>query len=98
VTANVRRQNSIVCFVRNEYVVKGPSPANGISHDHLTKTIGDGRFDIRNPKDRDEDAMTENTSRTDDDPVGDAFRHALDADLEDDDGDDEIVWNPRCVC
>ena len=38
--------------------------------------------------------MTERTSRTDDDPVGDAFRQVLDADLDD---DDEIVWNPRCV-
>jgi protein SMG7 len=69
-----------------------------MAHNPLTMAIGDGRFDIHNGKERDEDAMTENTSRTDDDPVGDAFRHALDADLEDDDdGNDEIVWNPRCV-
>lgn len=47
---------------------------------------------------RDDDAMTE-TSRTDDDPVGDAFRQVLDGsdrDIDiDEDQDDEIVWNPR---
>jgi protein SMG7 len=49
----------------------------------------------------DEDAMTETTSRTDDDPVGDAFRKALNgSDGEGDDDDDEvqedeIVWNPK---
>jgi hypothetical protein len=47
--------------------------------------------------DREDDAMTE-TSR--DDPVGDAFRQVLDGsdgdiDMEEEDQDDEIVWNPR---
>lgn len=46
--------------------------------------------------DRDDDMMTE-ASRTDDDPVGDAFRQVMDGSHDDiDDGDDdEIVWNPR---
>lgn len=43
--------------------------------------------------------MTE-TSRTDDDPVGDAFRQALDGsdagvEIEEEEQEDEIVWNPR---
>jgi len=55
----------------------------------------DGQSDIG---DREDDAMTE-TDRTDDDPVGDAFRQALDGsdgdtDI-DDDQDDKIVWDPR---
>ena len=50
--------------------------------------------------DNEEDAMTEATSRTDDDPVRDAFREVLgsggsDQVMEEDDRDDEIVWNPR---
>jgi hypothetical protein len=46
--------------------------------------------------DREDDTMTE-TSRTDDDPVGDAFRKVLDdSDIDmDEDQEDEIVWNPR---
>ncbi|EED79786.1 predicted protein [Postia placenta Mad-698-R] len=41
----------------------------------------------------DDDSMAE-TSRTDDDPVGDAFREALNgSDGEDEDDQDEIVWN-----
>jgi hypothetical protein len=48
--------------------------------------------------DREDDAMTE-TDRTDDDPVGDAFRQVLDGlnkDIDiDEDQEDEIVWNPR---
>ena len=48
--------------------------------------------------DREDDSMTE-TSRTDDDPVGDAFRQVLDGsdrDIDiDEDQEDEIVWNPR---
>jgi hypothetical protein len=49
--------------------------------------------------DVDEDAMTETTSRTDDDPVGDAFRKALngsDIDLnEEEEEEEQIVWNLR---
>lgn len=51
------------------------------------------------PSERDDDAMTD-TTRTDDDPVGDAFRQALDGSVgevedEEEDGDDKIVWDPR---
>ena len=57
--------------------------------------------DSRQPYQREEDAMTETTSRTDDDPVGDAFRKVVDGDgasdsiIDDDDDNDEIVWNLR---
>lgn len=55
-------------------------------------------------RDSDDDNTTQ-TSRTDDDPVRDAFRTALqplesevdDDDDDDDDQEDEIVWNPRFV-
>lgn len=58
----------------------------------LLTSIRDTFGGWRNP---DEDAMTETT-----DPVGDAFRQALDGsdkDVEEDndDEDDEIVWDPR---
>lgn len=57
--------------------------------------------DIRNSKPhtqpKEDDAMTEATSRTDDDIVNDAFKHlGEDAMIEDDDDDEEqIVWNPK---
>jgi len=78
-------------------VLKTSSSHDGgkrVTHSHLSQSIRDERFKIYSVNERDEDAMTERTSRTDDDPVGDAFRQVLDADLDD---DDEIVWNPRCV-
>ncbi|KAH7882894.1 hypothetical protein F5I97DRAFT_1900415 [Phlebopus sp. FC_14] len=48
--------------------------------------------------DQDDDAMTD-TGRTDDDPVGDAFRQALDerGDSEDDEDGEVILWNPRAL-
>ncbi|OBZ66360.1 hypothetical protein A0H81_13586 [Grifola frondosa] len=47
--------------------------------------------------DIEDDNMTEAT-RTDDDPVGDAFREALNAsDGDDDEQEDEIVWDPRAI-
>lgn len=47
--------------------------------------------------DYEDDNMTE-TSRTDDDPVGDAFREALNgSDGDEDEQEDEIVWRPRYV-
>ena len=48
------------------------------------------------PIDADEDNMTDIT-RTEDDPVEAAFRTVLDANVEDEDEEDEIVWNPRSV-
>lgn len=47
----------------------------------------------REPED---DAMTD-TTRTDDDPVGDAFREALDGRraVDDDEDGEVILWNPR---
>ena len=49
------------------------------------------------PIETDDDNMTDIT-RTEDDPVEAAFRTVLGAstDAEDDDND-QIVWNPRCV-
>lgn len=43
------------------------------------------------PVDLEEDAMTELTSNTDDAVLRDAFGHLND----EDDGDDEIVWDPN---
>lgn len=59
----------------------------------VTRDVQSNQSDIG---DREDDAMT---YRTDDDPVGDAFRQVLDGsdrDIDiDDDQEDEIVWNPR---
>src|ERR1700722_4814699 len=66
---------------------------------HETLTTKDERFEVFEWRESDDDDQTESTSRTEDDPVGDAFRQVLAAELEDDDDDDdEIVWNPRYVC
>ncbi|KAG6380081.1 hypothetical protein JVT61DRAFT_8163 [Boletus reticuloceps] len=48
--------------------------------------------------DPEDDAMTD-TSRTDDDPVGDAFREALDGHgpVDDEDDGEVILWNPRAL-
>ncbi|TFK25411.1 hypothetical protein FA15DRAFT_703678 [Coprinopsis marcescibilis] len=49
-------------------------------------------------KDREDDVMTEVTSRTDDDVLKAAFEHIdkrVEEDDEEDDGEDEIVWNPK---
>ncbi len=62
--------------------------------------IRDERLPSDNAK-RDDDVMTEATSRTEDDPVGDAFRTALDQDSDGDgvdgidDDEEQIVWDPR---
>jgi hypothetical protein len=53
-----------------------------------------GAFGWKEPVD--DDAKTETDARTDDDPVGDAFRQVLEAEPEDDE-EDEIVWNPRFI-
>lgn len=60
-------------------------------------------FNKQADPDSEEDAMTEATSRTDDDPVRDAFRLALDGEgsnddaEEEEDQDDQIVWDLRCI-
>ncbi|KAJ8517138.1 hypothetical protein ONZ45_g5625 [Pleurotus djamor] len=63
----------------------------------LMDEIRDEGFMVHQKSARDEDMMTETTSRTEDDPVGDAFKQALASDQEVDDDDDEeqIVWDPR---
>ncbi|KAF8553487.1 hypothetical protein OG21DRAFT_1414234 [Imleria badia] len=50
----------------------------------------------RSAKEQEDDATTD-TSRTDDDPVGDAFREALDdhGPVDDDDDGEVILYNPR---
>ena len=53
--------------------------------------------DVLHPaKEPEDDAMTD-TSQTDDDPVGDAFREVLDdRRVTDDEEDGEVIlWNPR---
>ena len=51
---------------------------------------------LRPAKEPEDDAMTD-TSQTDDDPVGDAFREVLDdRRVTDDEEDGEVIlWNPR---
>lgn len=58
---------------------------------------------VTSDQELDDDEMTD-TGRTDDDPVGDAFRQVLDnhdlsenEEMEDDEDEDEIVWNPRSL-
>ncbi|KAF8647537.1 hypothetical protein AX16_006644 [Volvariella volvacea WC 439] len=43
---------------------------------------------------REEDAMTEATSKTDDDPIREAFQHLDTSDQIDDEDDEQIVWDP----
>ena len=87
----------------SHYVVR---VARSLVQDPSVPCISERRpSDVRIPSvrpavpDNEEDAMTEATSRTDDDPVRDAFREVLGSGsnqaIEEDDQDDEIVWNPR---
>lgn len=72
-----------------------PARTNGEALGALTLQ----RDSVREPPvaESDDDSMAE-TSRTDDDPVGDAFREALNgSDGKDEDDQDEIVWNLGCV-
>ena len=61
----------------------------------LLATIRDTSLDLL-PKDSDDDNLTEGTSRTDDDVVRDAFKFLnTEEDVEVDEEEDEIVWDPR---
>lgn len=77
--------------------IEGGMQSDAVHEDHPAVVREDlsNRSDIG---DREDDNMTEN-SRTDDDPVGDAFRQVLDGsdrDVDmDEDQEDEIVWDPR---
>ena len=88
-------------FASGKYVVKDNASTEGPT---ITSPVG-GLEDImeRHPNPprverRNDDESTTQTSRTEDDPVGDAVRAALAAGaIADDDDDDEIVWAPRFV-
>ena len=71
-------------------------PVIPIRQQQLLATIRDTSLNLL-PKDPDDDNMTEQTSRTDDDVVRDAFRFLnTEGDIEDmDEDEDEIVWDPR---
>ncbi|KAF9224692.1 hypothetical protein BS17DRAFT_44590 [Gyrodon lividus] len=74
--------------------INGPLPQG--ADQFLTYTPGNRVLDVT---EQDEDAMTD-TGRTDnDDPVGDAFREALDdhGTSEDDEDREVILWNPRAL-
>lgn len=63
-----------------------------VANQVVSQTLDDQ--DLRHVTEQEEDAMTD-TGRTDnDDPVGDAFRQALN--MEDDEDREVILWNPRC--
>lgn len=69
-----------------------------IRQQQLLAEIRDNSLDLHPKRDSDADDMTEFTSRTDDDPVRDAFKFLnTSEDIVDDDEEDEIVWDPRCV-
>jgi len=71
-----------------------------IHQQQLLVKIRDNSLDLHPKRDSDADDMTELTSRTDDDPVRDAFKFlntSEDIDIVDDDEEDEIVWDPRFV-
>ncbi|KDR77107.1 hypothetical protein GALMADRAFT_429038 [Galerina marginata CBS 339.88] len=67
--------------------------------EQLLATIRDNSLDMNPKLDPDADDMTELTSRTDDDPVRDAFNHLNEAEdiVDDDEQDEEIVWDPRAT-
>ena len=69
-----------------------------ILQQQLLAKIRDSSLDLHPKRDSDADDMTELTSRTDDDPVRDAFQFLnTSEDIVDDDEEDEIVWDPRFV-
>jgi len=69
-----------------------------IHQQQLLVKIRDNSLDLHPKQDSDADDMTEFTSRTDDDPVRDAFKFLnTSEDIVDDDEEDQIVWDPRYV-
>jgi len=69
-----------------------------IRQQQLLAKIRDNSLDLHPKCDPDADDMTELTSRTDDDPVRDAFKFLNTPDeIVDDDEEDQIVWDPRFV-
>lgn len=74
--------------------IQGEEPSLPISQQNLLASIRDTRLDTR--VENDDDNMTEETSRTDDDVLRDAFQflHAS-AENDEEEQDDEIVWDPR---
>jgi hypothetical protein len=77
-------QESSIIFYQNQYLVKGDS-------EKIYNTTE--KPEASYVRDVDDDVET---SRTDDDPVSEAFRKVLDAKGEDDEQEeDEIVWDPR---
>jgi hypothetical protein len=86
---------SLVQSVSVLYVGEGQNDA---IQENTPSVVRHSRSNQSDIGDHEDDAMTE-TSRTDDDPVGDAFRQVLDGsdrDVDiDEDQEDEIVWNPR---
>lgn len=105
-THEIPPQNSPLALYGNRFVLKGvesvvqPLPIGRAGENSLPQqsslfaTIRDSSLIFR---DSDEDAMTEQTSRTDDEVVRDAFKFldGSDRDVDTDDQDDEIVWDPR---
>ncbi|KAG9226609.1 hypothetical protein CCMSSC00406_0006166 [Pleurotus cornucopiae] len=111
--AVVAMERCPVALLGSGFVLKGlesaqppkPDPAKVTlaltPHLQTMDQIRDERLASDNVK-SDDDVMTEATSRTEDDPVGDAFRTALDQDSDVDgaddlvdDDDEQIVWDPR---
>lgn len=92
-------QNSPLAIYGNQFVVRGVEsqvqPIPTILPLHSSETYMHSVLSLsRNviPRaDLEDDAMTELTSNTDDSVLRDAFGHLND----EDDGDDEIVWNPK---
>ncbi|KAF8960934.1 hypothetical protein BDZ97DRAFT_1760391 [Flammula alnicola] len=68
-----------------------------IDQQELLATIRDTSLGLHPRRNPDDDDMTEFTSRTDDDPVGDAFKFLNTSEdvVDEDQQDDEIVWDPR---
>ncbi|KAJ8082176.1 hypothetical protein PM082_008023 [Marasmius tenuissimus] len=91
----VDMENSPLTLYGNQFMLKGveaqaqPVPISDPIH---LSDMEDDSDAILNAT-VDQDSITGDTSRTDDDPVRDAFSH-LDDDEEEEE-DDEIVWNPR---
>ncbi|KAJ7625666.1 hypothetical protein FB45DRAFT_921994 [Roridomyces roridus] len=90
----VELEGSPLALYGGQFVAKGVEAAKPVVPDPLS-TIRDVRFALQTAE-VDEDAMTEKTSRTDDDILHDAFSFLNNAPTEEDEAsDDEIVWDLR---
>lgn len=80
--------------IQNAHLKVEKEPPTEEAEQAMMEEIRDSKIEAEALED---DAMTEATSRTDDDIVNDAFKFVGLGGMEEEDDEDEIVWNPKAT-